>query len=154
MDRTREHLDLLGVFHYVVAGLTLLCGGGYGAMLLGMAGLMQSTIAKDPHPPPPEFLLLWNGMGLAVVVGAVAAAAVIASGGYYLRARRGWTYCVIVAALSTAWVPIGTVLGVFSLVVLMRPEAKALFGQGPFTGPPSAPPRTAPPSSAGPGALP
>ena len=38
------------------------------------------------------------------------------------------TFCVVVAAISCCFTPLGTVLGVFTLIVLFRPSVKALFG--------------------------
>ncbi len=44
-----------------------------------------------------------------------------------------YTYCLVVAALECLFMPFGTILGVFTIVVLMRHPLKALFegGEGP-----------------------
>jgi hypothetical protein len=127
MDQTRSHLDLLGIFYYVAAGLTLLCGGAYGGITLLMTGAMSLPARHAQEPVPKEVVWMFGGVGLLVILGALVSALMIALAGWCLRTRRGWVYCVIVAALSLLSVPIGTVLGVFSLIVLVRPEAKALF---------------------------
>jgi hypothetical protein len=138
VEQTKGHLDLLGIFHYVGAGLTLVCGGGYGLMMAGMAAAIGTTAQKGGNPPPPELTLIFGGMGVlfAGIMGAFAI--VIALAGWCLRARKAWLYCVVIAAISLTYAPIGTALGVFSLIVLLRPEAKALFAAG--GAPPPAPP--------------
>ncbi len=136
MDQTRGHLELLGIFHYVVAGLSLFCGGLYGLWLILFVGSMKTIIERSAErsreAPPPEvlgaFSGLFAGMGVMVIVVSAGSAVLFGVAGYCLRSRQAWVYCVVVAALSLLWwAPLGTVLGVFSLIVLMRPEAKALF---------------------------
>jgi hypothetical protein len=48
--------------------------------------------------------------------------------GRCLRGHRSYTFCLVMAAISCAFTPFGTVLGVLTLVVLMRPSVKELFG--------------------------
>jgi len=130
MDQTRSHLDLLGIFHYIVGTLTLICGLGYGAMILGMVGLMKSVPMNARDAPPPEMFWVFGGMGVVIVGTTAATGAMTGIAGWCLRERRAWTYCLAVAALSLLSFPIGTALGVFTLIVLLRPEAKALFTGG------------------------
>ena len=48
--------------------------------------------------------------------------------GRWLAARRNWTFCFVVACLSCMNVPLGTILGVFTILVLQRPGMKGVFG--------------------------
>ena len=74
---------------------------------------------------------MFGGIGLVVIVTTAATALTTCIAGWCLRARQAWTYCLVIAALSLLSFPIGTALGVFTLIVLLRPEAKALFtGRG------------------------
>jgi hypothetical protein len=50
--------------------------------------------------------------------------------GRLLQRQRGYNFCVFVAAVSCIQMPLGTVLGVFTLIVLLRPSVKELFGRG------------------------
>ena len=142
MDRNREDLSLLGIFHYVLAALTMLCGGGYGAAMGLMAASMSSMARSTPsrgQPPPPEFFALFGGMGALVAFGALLYAAALIAAGICLRRQRHWLYCMIIAGVSCAWMPLGTVLGVFSLLVLLRPGARDLFSGAVPPAPPPAP---------------
>ena len=54
-------------------------------------------------------------------------AVLLAVTGRKLSQQRGHTFCFVVAILECLWMPLGTILGVFTLVVLTRPSVKALF---------------------------
>ncbi|MCA9060582.1 MAG: hypothetical protein KDA85_18855, partial [Planctomycetaceae bacterium] len=47
--------------------------------------------------------------------------------GKRLSQRRSHTFCLIIAGLECTSVPIGTTLGVFTFIVLLRPAVKNLF---------------------------
>jgi hypothetical protein len=47
--------------------------------------------------------------------------------GRSLAARRRYTFCIVMAAIGCLFMPFGTVLGVFSVIVLLRPSVKELF---------------------------
>lgn len=45
-----------------------------------------------------------------------------------LSRRKSRTFCLVVAGLNCLQVPLGTVLGVFTIVVLMRDSVRTKFG--------------------------
>jgi len=47
--------------------------------------------------------------------------------GRNLAKRRHHTFCLVVAAISCIFMPFGTILGVLTIIVLMRPSVKGLF---------------------------
>ena len=47
--------------------------------------------------------------------------------GRCLQSHRRPTFCFVIAVLSCLHAPIGTVLGVFTIIVLQRPSVKELF---------------------------
>ena len=47
--------------------------------------------------------------------------------GLYLRARKYRMFSIIVAALNCLQIPFGTVLGVFTIVVLVRESVRELY---------------------------
>lgn len=47
----------------------------------------------------------------------------------FLEQRRAHTFCFVIAVLNCLNMPIGTVLGVLTLIVLMRPSVQAMFEQ-------------------------
>jgi hypothetical protein len=125
---SEDHLRLLSVFHYVFAGFALL-GLGFLALHYGfMSRMMDSAHWAGQADAPPEgffdvFVWFYVAMGLMMVVGLVLNVVAARS----LRARRHWMFCAVVAGLNCLQVPMGTVLGVFTLVVINRADVRASF---------------------------
>lgn len=65
------------------------------------------------------------GLVLAVLTWVQAILLLIA--GRNLSKQRGHTYCFVIAVLECLWMPLGTILGVFTIITLTRPSVKALF---------------------------
>lgn len=146
MSPDAEHLRLLSVFHYVLAGLcALLALFPLAYVIFGLAMMGGGLFPEKPGELPAAFagcfVAGFGGLFLAALTGYALA---LFLAGRYLQERRRHTFCVVVAALSCAFQPIGTVLGVFTLVVLFRPAVQAMFG---IAKPPS-PPEGPAPSSA------
>jgi hypothetical protein len=128
-NQDAEHLRLLSIFHYVCAGLAALFACfplihlAFGLVLLLAPELFGP--AKDPPPP----FLGWFFVilaGLIMVLGWTFAG-LMAWAGRNLARRRRYTFCLVMAALACMFMPFGTVLGVFTIMVLVRPSVKALF---------------------------
>ncbi len=133
MSQDAEQLHLLSIFHFVLAGICAvfalfpLAYMVFGAALAG-GGLFPDRPGELPAAFAGCFVM---GVGAVILLTLVAYAGALFLAGRYLRERRRHMFCVIVAALSCAFQPIGTVLGVFTLIVLYRPAVKAMFGVGP-----------------------
>jgi len=128
-SKDAAQLDLIGILYYVLAAFGALCSL-FPLIHLAMGAAMLSGAfdpPNNPNPPPPAVGWLFVIMGASLILFGLAFAALLAAGGRRMRARRSHTFCVVVAALSCVFMPFGTVLGVFALVVLVKPEVKALF---------------------------
>jgi len=66
--------------------------------------------------------------GLAFVVCLVLA-------GRNLTRRRHYTFCLVAAALACMFMPFGTILGTFTIVVLQKDSVRQLFGPVPRSPP-------------------
>jgi hypothetical protein len=135
-----EHLRLLSVFHYVVGAMAALFGCipifhlGFGIfMLVAPAGSWDG----GEGPPPFVGWMLVIMAGLFILAAWTFALCLILAG-RFLGRRVHYGYCCVMAAIACMFMPLGTVLGVFTLIVLMRPSVKALFGQPGW--PPAMPP--------------
>jgi hypothetical protein len=135
MTLTREDEDqlrLLSIFHYVLAGMHALCAM-FPILHLAMGAALvfapESLTSGDGEAPPAVV-----GWVLMLVAGGLMAlgftlAACIAVAGRYLSQRRRYMFCLVTAAVMAAlFMPFGTILGVFTIIVLMRPSVKAAFG--------------------------
>lgn len=125
MTRDEQNLDLLGTLHYVLGGiLALFACIPFIHVALGLA-IMWGAI--DGEAPPRVFGLIFFLVGLTVVLFGWALAIAVVIAGARLRQRRSWTYCMVVAAISTLFMPMGTALGIFTIIVLNKEEVRALF---------------------------
>lgn len=129
-DPDAEHLRLLSIFHYIVAGMMALWGSfPIIHFLMGGAMLVGSIASGDKEALPMAF-----AGGLFMLIGGVwmligwSLAGCLVFAGRSLAQRRRRTFCMVVACLAAALcMPFGTILGVFTLVVLSRPTVKAAF---------------------------
>jgi hypothetical protein len=53
-----------------------------------------------------------------------------------LRQHRHYTFCLVIGALTALHVPLGSLLGVATLIVLLRPSVERLFEGSPHFPPP------------------
>ncbi|MCY7313071.1 MAG: hypothetical protein LH491_05450 [Pseudoxanthomonas sp.] len=123
-----EHLRLLVIFHYLVAAMTALFSLFPVIHLAFGLGMVSGRLASnDPHAELVGWVLV--GVATAFILGGLALAGFLAYAGRCLARRRRHTLCMVVACASCLLMPFGTVLGVFTLVVLTRPSVKLLFDQ-------------------------
>jgi hypothetical protein len=126
-SQDQQHLELLAIFHYIFGGLSALCAC-FPLMYLGIGVAMLSGAFNDGGNAPPEemgWILAVIGAVLAILGWTMSACIIVA--GRKLTRRESHTFCTVVAALMCLSVPLGTALGVFTLIVLMRPSVKELF---------------------------
>ncbi|HUO85419.1 MAG TPA: hypothetical protein VM534_09930, partial [Thermoanaerobaculia bacterium] len=63
---------------------------------------------------------------LLIVFGLTFAACILTMG-RFLEQRKHHTFCLVMAGVECLFMPFGTVLGVFTIIVLSRPSVKAMF---------------------------
>lgn len=130
-DQDIQHLRLLSLFHYIVGALGFLCGSiPLIHVALGLVMYFSPETMNDGHggPPPKVFGLFFAAFGGVVVLFAWILSAFTVLSGRYLEKRRKWKASLIVGAVQCIMFPFGTVLGVFTLIVLLRPSVRQLYG--------------------------
>ena len=138
MDKDLEHLRLLSIFHYVLAGL---------AALLALVPLIHVALGialvtgRLPDAPHDQGLRAFGWVFIAVasllIVFGELFAIGLALAGRCLARRTRLTFCLVMAAIACLFMPLGTVLGVFTIVVLERPSVKRLFAPAVAATPPA-----------------
>ena len=124
----QQHLDLLGIFHYVVAGISALFSLIPVIHLAMGLAMVTGHFPHNPNEPDPTmFGWIFVAVGGAFILCGLTFSALLAYAGHCLRQRRRHTFCLVIAAISCAFMPFGTVLGVFTLIVLTKPSTKLLF---------------------------
>ena len=133
-----EHLWLLSIFHYVVGGMAALISlFPIFHLALGVFFVVAGNKFPGNGPPPPAFVG-WVFVIFAasfILIGWTFATLVILNGRFLAR-RRNYTFCVVMGAIESLFMPFGTVLSIFTLIVLLRPVVKQMFAQGPPSGGP------------------
>lgn len=128
-----DHLNLLSIFHFVGAGLAFF------AMLLLLAefavfhfmftnpAFWQSQ--RQPAPPPEIFQMFGAFIWFYLVIGLFALVSAILNilSGVFLRARKHRTFSFVVAGINCVHIPLGTILGVFTIIVLTRESVRELY---------------------------
>ena len=127
-----QHLMLLSVFHYLMAGLTTLGGFITAAYFVLVGYVMTSVVPSMPasagSPPPPAAVGWFVGAFGALISLMILAFAVLHFlCGRWIAARRNHTFCFVVGCISCISFPLGTVLGVFTIMVLQRPSVRWHF---------------------------
>jgi hypothetical protein len=119
-----EHLKLLSIFHYIVGGLTgLFACIPIIHVVVGIAILLGAM----GDGPPAIFGLFFALVGGFMVLAGWTLAICMILAGRNLGRHTKPTFCLVVACVECIFMPFGTVLGVFAILVLSRPSVKALF---------------------------
>ena len=126
-----DHLKILSIFHYVHAGLcALISPFGLIYLVMGIIMAISPEIFDEGKGPPPPAFVGWilAIIGLVVSLGMLGVGFLSAAAGLYLSKQKHYTFCLVVSAIEMLNQPLGTILGVFTIIVLMRPSVKELFG--------------------------
>ena len=142
-----EHLSALSIGHFILSGVALL--GAVPTLLYGVAGAklmdefgsdvsmamgdIPGQTGVDPFGGSPDAMLqdlsaLVTSLIVAAVVLTVVSAVHLFVVGWQIRKRRWWTFCYLTGWGECLMFPFGTILGIFTILVLSRASVKRLFG--------------------------
>lgn len=130
MNRDLEDLRLLSLFHFVLAGLVFLASLFPLAHLVMGIAMVTGRLPGGPEDPAMRAFgwAFVAAAGLLIAAGLTFSGCLAAAGGC-LRRRRRYLFCLVMAGVACLAVPLGTVLGAFTLIVLRRESVKRLFGR-------------------------
>ena len=126
MTQDEQNLQILAIFHYVVGGLTALLSC---VPLIYIAlGIAMVCGAFDGPTAPPRFLgwVLIALPAVFILCGWTLAVCIMVAG-RKLAQHKARFYCLVIAGIECIIVPFGTVLGVFTIIVLMKDSVMELF---------------------------
>lgn len=128
MNQDEEHLRLLSVFHYVVGGLAALFAC-FPIIHLVIGVFLVVAPPRGPGGAAPAAFVGWLFILFAsafILCGWTLAGCIIAAG-RFLSQRRRYLFCLVLAGVECIFMPFGTVLGVFTILVLQREAVKQMF---------------------------
>lgn len=124
-----QYLSILSIFHYVVGGLkALLACIPFLYFGMGWVMIVAPVLSGDAEALPLSaagtvFVIV---SGVMIVAGWALAVCMIYAG-RCLEKRKCYTFCLIIAGIECISVPLGTILGIFTILVLTRPSVKEMF---------------------------
>jgi hypothetical protein len=127
VNRDLEHLKILSILFYVLAGLTLfpiIFGLFYAVMGLFFGAAAVSASGEAPAALFGGIFVIFGGIFVLVFA---TLGFLIFKAGRNLSKREGYTFAFVIACVICLWIPLGTILGVFTIIVLTRDSVKALF---------------------------
>jgi len=132
-----EQLRLIAVFHYVVGGLAALIAlFPIFHLIIGLIFIFEPEKFATGNQAPPAFIGWFFVMFAAgfIAMGWLLATFIIITGRFIAK-RKHYMFCVVMAGIECIFMPFGTVLGVFTIIILMRDSVKQIFGAVPATDP-------------------
>lgn len=129
MNEDLQYLKLLSIFHYIVGGLATLFSlfpviyVVMGIVVVCVPGSFESEGEAMPLVVGWLFIIIGT---VFVLLGWAFAFCVILAGRYLAR-QIHYVFCMVIGAIECIFMPFGTVLGVFTIVVLARPSVKERF---------------------------
>jgi hypothetical protein len=135
MNNDEDQLKLLTIFHYVVAGLAAMFAL-FPVIHLAMGIFFVVSAHHHPSSPGQSPPPVWFGWIFIIVASLFIAAgltmsALILATGRSLARRKRHGFCLVTACVECLFMPFGTALGVFTIIVLNRASVKQLFGVAP-----------------------
>jgi len=133
MSQNDDVLRVLAVFHFVLAGMATMVALFPAVHLIVGIGLVSGAFT-NPGDPFPFALVGWLFIIFAscwIVCGLVFAALMTVAGRMLLKRRR-YHFCLAMAGLACMFMPFGTILGAFTIIILMKADIRAQFQPSPW----------------------
>jgi hypothetical protein len=100
-------------------------------MVIGLVFILSpETFGDNGGDAPPAFFgWIFFVMGAAFFLVGQAISICIIISGRFLAKRKRYLYSFILGCIECIFVPFGTVLGIFTIIVLSRDSVKELYGE-------------------------
>jgi len=132
-----SQLNTLAICHYIYAGMLGLFGVFgliYVAIGIAVAASSMGGGAGAGGPPPAAIGGVVAAIGGFITLFLWAKAGCVVYSGMSLKKRQKRTFSFVVACLCCMNIPLGTALGIFTLVVLSRQSVKAIYDRVAYYG--------------------
>jgi hypothetical protein len=139
-----EHLKLLSIL-YIISAVMSAVFSLFGLMYAAMGVFVTEAIKRVPdlsantnNAPPPEFVgWIFGAFGAAIFLSLIIMAGLKLGVAFRIKKRKSRVFCMVIAAIECLGVPYGTLLGIFTFIVLGRDSVTRLFEANVSSGPPA-----------------
>ncbi len=133
MDTTAHDLRLLSIGYFIQGGISI-CSGLLFFCYVGLVGVVFASAQNGAHGElqnqiPTGVLYVIGAIVIAIALVTVGVGICMVYSGVALRKRKNRALVLVMAALNCLAIPYGTVLGIFTFLVLQRPTAQEMFAQ-------------------------
>ncbi len=132
-NKDMQHLELLTIFYYIFGGISILFS--FFPLLYVIIGILyimspELVAGKELDTSVTPFLgWLFIALGSVFILLGLAYAICLINTGRFLARRKHYLFCLIMGCLSCISFPFGTILGVFTIIVINRQSVKEQFRQ-------------------------
>ncbi len=131
VDRDQEHLKLVEIGFYIMAGLSAFLSL-FATIYIFLGAVFLSPQVRQsmgPNPPPDWFGWIFVVLGILMLILGLAWSVLNFYAGRGVRQRRRRILCLVLSGLTCLQVPWGTAIGILSILVLNRDSVIPLFEQ-------------------------
>lgn len=124
------NIRTLSICHYVWGLLTMAFSSIFVVHIVLGVAMLSGKIAPPPGagaPPPNWFAAIFIAMGSSAVAIGWSVGLLTILSGRYMMSRRRRMFSLVMAGVNCAFFPFGTLLGVFTFVVLLRPSVRLMY---------------------------
>jgi hypothetical protein len=129
-EEAKGWLIALSVCYFILAVLNVAGGVFWLAFFPSFFVMIDMGGAPGTPPPSAELGNVCIGMGICGLVISWVGSYMLFRAGMSLLQHKRWTFCFVIAILLCNTPPVGTILGIFTIIVLTCPLAKKLFEHG------------------------
>jgi hypothetical protein len=127
VEKDIEHLKLLSIFHYIYAGMSAFFGSfPLIHVAIGIA-IVLGGFPSGKDPMPPVFGWFFIILGSVFILSGWAVTFLNVLTARYLRQQKNRFFCMIVSGIDCAFIPAGTVLGVFTFYSFIARTGQTAF---------------------------
>ncbi|NJK92913.1 MAG: hypothetical protein HC904_14485 [Blastochloris sp.] len=129
MNEAEEHLKYLRIGYYVFGGITAVFALfpllHVAVGIAAITGLLDNHSSQGSFPPMVGWLFVVMGSVFILMGQCIAAFSIFC--GRCIKKRQHYLCILITGCILCALFPFGTVIGVFTIILLNKPEIKKLF---------------------------
>lgn len=121
-----KNLDMLGTLHYVMGAITAILACI--PIIHFTVGIIMLTAGFNGGETAPRLIAVaFIVLSAIIILAGWVLAILIIIAGKRLKERRSYNFCLVISFIECLIMPLGTVLGIFTIIHLSKEQVKELF---------------------------